>query len=117
MPPASCAHLGQILVSTLVRGSIVAMDSLGSHKSQRVRAAIRGMGANLFFLPTDSLDFNPIKRAFPELRPLLRREAKKAVKMPGNTSDHSSTGPSRKSASIASDTSDTSWFDLNTPQY
>ena len=42
------AYVEQILVPTLVRGEIVVMDNLGSHKNQSVRAAVRAVGANLF---------------------------------------------------------------------
>ena len=52
------AYVEQILVPTLVRGDIVIMDNLSSHKGVAVRRAIRGVGAKLFFLPPYSPDLN-----------------------------------------------------------
>lgn len=73
------AYVEQILVPTLVRGDIVVMDNLGSHKGQGVRAAIRAAGAKLFFLPPYSPDLNPIEQAFSKLKTLLRKAAKRTV--------------------------------------
>ncbi len=44
------------------------MDNLRSHKGQPVRAAIRAVGAKLFFLPPYSPDLNPIEQAFSKLK-------------------------------------------------
>ena len=73
------AYVEQILVPTLVRGEIVVMDNLGSHKNQSVRAAIRAVGAKLFFLPPYSPDLNPIEQAFSKLKTLLRKAAERTV--------------------------------------
>lgn len=73
------AYVQQFLVPTLVRGDIVVMDNLGSHKNQSVRAALRAVGAKLFFLPPYSPDLNPIEQAFSKLKTLLRKEAKRTV--------------------------------------
>ena len=64
---------------TLVRGDIVVMDNLGSHKGQAVRAAIRAAGAKLFFLPPYSPDLNPIEQMFSKLKTLLRKAAQRTV--------------------------------------
>ena len=62
----------QVLAPTLVKGDIVIMDNLGSHKGQAARNAIRARGAHLFFLPPYSPDLNPIEQVFAKLKHLLR---------------------------------------------
>ena len=57
----------QFLVPTLAPGDIVVMENLGSHKGQKVRAAIRKAGAKLFFLSPYSPDLNPTPAT--QLRP------------------------------------------------
>ena len=66
-------------IPDLVRGDIVVMDNLGSHKGQAVRAAIRAAGAKLFFLPPYSPDLNPIEQMFSKLKTLLRKAAQRTV--------------------------------------
>jgi transposase len=73
------AWVEQSLVLTLARGDIVVMDNLSSHKGQPVRAAIRAVGAKLFFLPPYSPDLNPIEQAFSKLKTLLRKAAERTV--------------------------------------
>ena len=67
------AWVVQFLVPTLRAGDIVVMDNLSSHKGPAVRAAIRAVGAKLFFLPAYSPDLNPIEQAFSKLKTLLRK--------------------------------------------
>ena len=50
------AYVETQLVPTLKKGDIVVLDNLSSHKGPRVRAAIRAVGAKLFFLPAYSPD-------------------------------------------------------------
>ena len=45
-------YVEQILVPSLKPGDIVIMDNLGSHKSDAVRMAIRGVGGRLIFEPS-----------------------------------------------------------------
>ena len=73
------AWVEQSLVPTLKPGDIVVMDNLGSHKAAAVRAAIRGAGAKLFFLPPYSPDLNPIEQGFSKLKTLLRKAAERTV--------------------------------------
>ena len=73
------AYVEQILVPTLSPGDIVIMDNLGSHKSWAVRAAIRRVGAKLFFLPPYSPDLNPIEQVFAKLKTLLRKAKERTV--------------------------------------
>ncbi len=55
------------------------MDNLGSHKNAAVRAAIRGAGAKLWFLPPYSPDLNPIEQTFSKLKTLLRKAAARTI--------------------------------------
>ncbi|MBB5050052.1 transposase [Rhodopseudomonas rhenobacensis] len=72
-------YVEQVLVPTLQPGDVVVMDNLGSHKGQAVRAAIRGAGAHLIFLPPYSPDLNPIEQVFAKLKHLLRKAAERSV--------------------------------------
>lgn len=71
--PSFLAYVEQVLVPSLQGGDIVIMDNLGSHRSKAVRAAIRGAGAKLIFLPKYSPDLNPIEQVFAKLKTLLRK--------------------------------------------
>mgnify|MGYP001553948525 CR=1 FL=1 len=73
------AWVEQLLVPTLRPGDIVIMDNLGSHKGKAVRAALRAVGARLFFLPPDSPDLNPLEQVFAKLKHMLRRAAERTV--------------------------------------
>ncbi len=73
------AWVEQSLAPALTRGDIVVMDNLSSHKGAAVRAAIRAVGAKLFFLPPYSPDLNPIEQAFSKLKTLLRKAAERTV--------------------------------------
>jgi len=77
--PNFLAWVEQSLVPTLARGDIVVMDNLSSHKSQPIRAAIRAVGAKLFFLPPYSPDLNPIEQVISKLKTLLRKAAERTV--------------------------------------
>ena len=67
------AYIEQVLTPTLAPGDIVIMDNLSCHKSPAVRRAIEAVGAQRWFLPKDSPDFNPIELAFATLKAILRR--------------------------------------------
>jgi transposase len=62
----------QVLAPTLVKGDIVILDNLGSHKGQAARNAIRARAAHLIFLPPYSPDLNPIEQVFAKLKHPLR---------------------------------------------
>ena len=53
------------------------MDHLGSHKCVALRTAIEAAGAELRYLPPYSPDFNPIEKAFSQLKAHLRRAAER----------------------------------------
>lgn len=73
--PAFLAYVEQVLAPTLSTGDIVVMDNLPAHKPIAVRAAIEAAGAELFFLPPYSPDFNPIEMAFSKLKSFLKKVA------------------------------------------
>lgn len=73
------AWVTQFLAPTLSPRDIVIADNLGSHKGQPVRAAIRGVGARLFFLPSYSPDLNPIEMVFAKLKTLLRKADERSI--------------------------------------
>ena len=68
------AYVETQLVPTLGRGDIVIMDNLGSHKTEVLRAAIRGAGVRLLFLPPCSPDLNLIEQVFAKLKHFLRKD-------------------------------------------
>lgn len=66
-------YVEEVLVPELKPGDIVVMDNLGSHKAKAIRAAIRKVGARLFFLPQYSPDLNPIEKLFAKIKHRLRQ--------------------------------------------
>jgi transposase len=60
------------LAPTLVKGDLVILDNLGSHKGNKARDIIRARGAHLFFLPPYSPDLNPIEQVFAKLKHMMR---------------------------------------------
>jgi putative transposase len=69
----------EVLAPTLSPGDIVIMDNLGAHKAKAVRAAIRGAGAKLLFLPKYSPDLNPIEKLFAKIKHHLRKAQARSV--------------------------------------
>jgi transposase len=67
-------YIEQVLAPTLLKGDLVVMDNLGSHKAKAVRQALRRVGAKLLFLPKYSPDLNPIEQFFAKLKHHLRRD-------------------------------------------
>ena len=55
------------------------MDNLSNHNVADNREAIEGAGAELRYLPLDSLDLNPIELAFSKLKKQLREGAERTV--------------------------------------
>jgi transposase len=66
------AYVDQVLVPTLRSGDIVVLDNLSCHQRPAVRRAIEAVGAQLWFLPKYSPDFNPIELCFAKLKAILR---------------------------------------------
>jgi putative transposase len=68
-------YVEKVLAPTLLPGDMVVVDNLASHRRPDIRAAIRNVGAKLFFLPKYSPDLNPIEQVFSKLKHLLRKAA------------------------------------------
>lgn len=66
------AYLEQVLCPQLHRGDIVVMDNLAAHKVRGVRELIEKAGAELWYLPPYSPDFNPIEKCWAKFKQLLR---------------------------------------------
>lgn len=73
------AFVHQVLLPTLRPGQIVVMDNLSSHKGPRVAELIRGVGAQLLYLPPYSPDLSPIEPAFSKIKHLLRSAAHRTI--------------------------------------
>jgi transposase len=72
-------YIRQVLVPTLRKGDVVAMDNLGSHKVPGVRDAIEAAGAALIYIPPYSPDLNPIEMVFAKIKSVLRKKALRTV--------------------------------------
>jgi transposase len=72
-------YVEQHLVPTLRPGDIVILDNLKAHKVAGVQAAIARAGAELWYLPPYSPDFNPIELVFAKFKWLLRTAAERTV--------------------------------------
>jgi transposase len=83
---AFLAYVEQVLVPTLAPGDVVVMDNLGSHKSDKVRTAIRKADARLLFLPPYSPDLNPIEQVFAKLKPYCAKPKSAPSRPYGNAS-------------------------------
>ncbi len=66
-------YVEHFLGPTLKRGQVVIMDNLQAHKGHRVRRLIEARGAQVFFLPPYSPDFNPIEEAFSKIKSSVRK--------------------------------------------
>lgn len=73
------AWVEQMLAPTLRSGDIVIMDNLPAHKVAGVSQAIEAKGAELFYLPPYSPDFNPIENAFAKLKAHVRKAAARTI--------------------------------------
>jgi transposase len=66
------AYLEQVLCPQLQPGDIVVMDNLSAHKVRGVRDLVEQTGAELWYLPPYSPDFNPIEKCWSQVKQLLR---------------------------------------------
>jgi transposase len=69
------AYVACLLRQELRPGDVVIMDNLPAHKVAGVRETIERAGAKLFYLPPYSPDFNPIEKAFSQIKAHLKRAA------------------------------------------
>ncbi len=61
------------LATTLGPGDIMVMDNLSSHKNAEVVAMIEATGAEVWFLPRYSPDYNPIEEMWSKVKAYLRK--------------------------------------------
>lgn len=66
------AYVTQVLIPTIRPGDIVVMDNLSPHKSACIAEAIEAAGAEVWFLPPYSPDFNPIEKMWSKIKAFLR---------------------------------------------
>jgi transposase len=64
--------LEQVLIPKLRRGDIVVLDNLSAHKVTGVAETIAAAGAQLFYLPPYSPDYNPMELAWSKIKSQLR---------------------------------------------
>ena len=67
------AYVEQVLVPELRAGDIVVMDNLSPHKASGIREAIEAAGAEVWYLPPYSPDFNPIEKMWSKIKAFLRK--------------------------------------------
>ena len=64
--------LQQVLGPQLRPGAVLVMDNLTAHKGAEVAAVLRTLGAQLYYLPPYSPDYNPMEWAWSKIKTLLR---------------------------------------------
>jgi transposase len=67
------AYVEQVLRPSLRPGDIVILDNLSSHKTAEVLEALEAGGAEVWFLPPYSPDFNPIEKMWSKIKAYLRK--------------------------------------------
>jgi transposase len=65
-------YVEQCLAPHLKPGDIVVLDNLSSHKVKGVTEAIEADGADVWYLPPYSPDFNPIEKMWSKVKAILR---------------------------------------------
>ena len=65
-------YVEKVLLPTLHGGEIVVMDNLACHKHLRIRQLIESVGAEVWYLPPYSPDFNPIEPMWSKMKQVLR---------------------------------------------
>ncbi|WP_442970524.1 IS630 family transposase [Roseovarius sp. D22-M7] len=67
------AYVEKVLIPELEPGSVVILDNLATHKSEKAAGLLKANGCWFLFLPAYSPDLNPIEMAFSKLKAHLRR--------------------------------------------
>jgi len=67
------AYVEHMLIPALPAHAIVVMDNLSPHKAPSVGRHLRAAGAELWYLPPYSPDFNPIEQMWAKIKSALRR--------------------------------------------
>ena len=65
-------YVRQVLLPTLRPGDIVVLDNLSAHKDKEAIELIESTGAEVWFLPPYSPDFNPIEKMWSKIKEFLR---------------------------------------------
>ena len=60
------------MIPAIAPGSIVVMDNLAAHKSHAIAQMLQTAGAELWYLPPYSPDFNPIELMWSKVKAALR---------------------------------------------
>jgi len=78
---AACfeTDVGRCLAPAPRPGDVVVMDDLACHKTAEVERRIRSAGAEVWYLPPYSPDFNPIEALFSKLKEALRKAKARTV--------------------------------------
>ncbi len=76
---AFLVYVEHVLVPTLQGGEIVVLDNLSSHKHSRVAELINAAGAEVWYLPPYSPDFNPIEQMWSKVKQILRSLAARTL--------------------------------------
>lgn len=71
--PVFDVFVRELLVPSLRPGQRVSWDNLSVHRHAEVQTLIEAAGCTLHPLPAYSPDYNPIERAFSQLKTILRR--------------------------------------------
>jgi transposase len=71
--PTFVAYTEHCLAPALRGGDVVVMDNLTSHKDPAVRRLIEDAGAEWWYLPAYSPDFNPIEKMWSKVKAWMRR--------------------------------------------
>jgi transposase len=67
------AYVEHVLIPALPAHAIVVMDNLSPHKASAIARLLHGAGAELWYLPPYSPDFNPIELMWAKVKSALRR--------------------------------------------
>ena len=66
------AWLEKMLLPTLKPGQTIVLDNASFHKSAKTRELIQSVGCSILFLPPYSPDFNPIEKAWANIKRIVR---------------------------------------------
>ena len=69
---AFAVYVERVLLPALHGGEIVVLDNLACHKHPHVRELIESVGAEVWYLPPYSPDFNPIEEMWSKIKQILR---------------------------------------------
>lgn len=65
-------YVRHVLVPTLRPGDIIVLDNLSAHQDKEALELIAAAGAEVWFLPPYSPDFNPIEKMWSKIKEFLR---------------------------------------------